>query len=129
VAGPVVFISRSRIREGKSAALRDQVGQAASIIESTKPNTVFFHAFVDEEAGAVEIVHVFPDAEAMDLHMEGAAERARAGWELMAPEGFRIYGKPSERTLALLQGMAGAQGIDLHVASTHLAGFTRLTRG
>jgi hypothetical protein len=129
MADPVVFISHSRIREGKLEELREQFRRSIGLIESAKPRTVFFHAFMDEDGGAVEIVHVFPDAAAMDLHMEGAAERAKAAWELMAPRGFRIYGAPSEGTLSQLRSMAEAQGIDLHVAPAHVGGFARLMPG
>jgi hypothetical protein len=127
VGGPVVFISRSRVREGRLEEFREHFRRGLDVIKATKPHTVVFHAFLDEEDMEVEIVHVFPDAKAMDLHMEGAGERAKAAWEHMEPMGFRIYGTPSDRVLTMMRQMAKAQGIDLQLKAEHVGGFARLS--
>jgi hypothetical protein len=129
MAGPVVFISRSRIRDGRLADFGQHFRNGVGLVESGKPNTVLFHAFLDEDGETVEIVHVFPDAEAMDLHMAGAGERAKAAWEYLEPEGFTIYGVPSDGVLTRMREIADAGGIDLQLRPRHLGGFTRLSPG
>lgn len=55
-----------------------------------------FLAYVSEDGTRVTIVHVFADADSMDLHVEGAEERTRTAYEFVEPRGFEIYGMPSE---------------------------------
>jgi quinol monooxygenase YgiN len=128
MAGSIVFISRSRIREGHLDAVRGHVHAAAELIEAGKPGTVLFEAYLDEAAGVLEIVHVFPDADAMDRHMEGAAERAEAAWTDLEPEGFSIHGEPAPATLGMLRSMAQARGIDLRHVPEHAGGYLRRAR-
>ena len=60
------------------------------------PRTAVFLSFLDEEGSEVSFVHVFADSEAMDLHIEGADERARAAYEAIEPLGWEVYGTPSD---------------------------------
>jgi quinol monooxygenase YgiN len=74
----IVFISHFRIKEGRVDDVRPQFERGARAIEAEKPQTLVFLSYVDPDARAVTIIHAFGDAEAMDLHFEGAEERARA---------------------------------------------------
>ena len=46
--GPIVFISRSRIRPGKLDGLRSFLATGVAALEVAKPRTVAFLAYVDE---------------------------------------------------------------------------------
>jgi hypothetical protein len=70
----------------------------------------------------VSIVHVFADAEAMDLHMEGASDRSRSAMDFLEPIGFELYGQPTEGFKAAMGDMASL----LRIEPTHMAGFDRL---
>ena len=69
------------------------------------------------DARAVTFVHAFGDAEAMDLHFEGAEERARAAYELLEPDGWEIYGRPSKQALESMRRSADSFGVDLRVSA------------
>ena len=45
MAGPIVFISRWRIRQGKRAALEAMFAESLGFIGSAKPRTALFAAF------------------------------------------------------------------------------------
>ena len=62
------------------------------------------------------------NAEAMDLHMEGASDRSRAAMEFLEPIGFELYGQPTERFKAAMGDMSSL----LQIHPTHKAGFDRL---
>ncbi len=122
---PIVFISRFRIKEGKVDDIRRQFEERAEAIEAEKPQTLVFLSYVDRDARAVTFVHAFGDAEAMDLHFEGAEERARAAYELLEPDGWEIYGRPSEQALESMRRSADSFGVNLRVQPEYVAGFLR----
>jgi hypothetical protein len=70
-------------------------------------------------------VHCFPDAGSMDLHFEGSDERTAAVYEFVEPDGFEIYGRPSEQALETMQQAAAGSGVSLRVLPEHVGGFLR----
>ena len=128
MAGPIVFISRNRIKEGRLEDLREFLRTGTEALEKDKPRTLAFLAFADAAGTEVTIVHVFADAEAMDLHVQGADERSSAAYEFIEPEGFEIDGSASPAVLEMMEGAAAA-GPELVVRSQFLSGFLRLDSG
>jgi hypothetical protein len=61
----------------------------------------------------------------MDLHIEGAGERARAAYELIEPMGWEIYGQPSSAALGAMRAAAATAGVRLSVLPERVAGFLR----
>jgi quinol monooxygenase YgiN len=123
VSEPIVFISRFGVKEGKAEALRKFIADGARALEEEKPGTVAFLPYLDGSQREATIVHVFPDAEAMDAHFEGAEERSRASSEFLEPRGFEIYGTPSGKSLAMLREATSTH----HVVA--MAGFLRPAPG
>ena len=122
---PVVFISHFRIKEGKLEAVQRMSPEVTSRLEAEKPRTAVFLSFLDEEGTSVSFVHAFADSEAMDLHIEGAEERARAAYELVEPRGWEVYGRPSDAALQTLREAARRSGAPLTVRPAFLGGFLR----
>jgi hypothetical protein len=129
VSEPIVFISHFRVNEGKLESFRRFFRDGAPLIGAQKPRTVAFLAYADEQAGRVSIVHVFPDAEAMSRHFEGADERSAAAYEFITPDGFEIYGQPSADVVGTMQTGAASAGVTLSVTPGYAGGFLRLTGG
>jgi hypothetical protein len=63
----------------------------------------------------------------MDLHFEGADERSRTVSAFVEPDGWEIYGSPSEAALESIRRLAMTSGVDLHVATASLGGYLRFT--
>jgi hypothetical protein len=126
MGGPVVFISHLRVKDGMGVELRRRWPEATARIEAEKPRTAVFWSFLDESGTMVSIVHVFADAEAMDVHVEGADERARAAYEVVEPRGWEIYGPASEAVVTLLTTSASAVGVPLTRWPEYVDGFSRL---
>jgi hypothetical protein len=124
---PIVFISHFEVKEGKVEAWKDRAREAAASLGAEKPRTVAFLQYLD--GTALSIVHVFPDAESMDAHVEGAAERARAAYELIEPRGWEIYGKPSDGVLEMMRASAESANVPLALHPVHVGGFLRLAGG
>ena len=124
---PIVFISRSKIKEGKLEGLKQHAQMIRELIQAEKPGTLAFLQFLNEDETELSIVHVFTDADAADKHNEGVAERARGAFEFLEPISRELYGMPSEKALAMLTGVRppGAPEIEVHHIPKVLGGYIR----
>lgn len=126
---PIVFISHHGIKEGMLDEFRESYRRAAPSIEEDKPGTVAWLHYLDEDENEVTGIHVFPDAEAMERHMERAAERAGKAWEFLVPGRFEIFGKPNEKVLEFMKQTAAETGASLTVKPEYVTGYLRLESG
>jgi quinol monooxygenase YgiN len=125
VAGPVVFISHFAVKEGKLEEFRNLVTEMVPLLEASRPRTVAFLFYADEDASRLTIVHCFADADAMDAHFEGSDQRSAAAYEFIEPRGWEIYGQASEGALAGMRREAEAAGVSLTFLPDHVGGFLR----
>jgi len=125
MSGAIVFISHNRVREGKLEALKDYYRQVAEMTEANKPGTLAHMAYLSEDGTELSIVHLFPDAEAMDRHLIGVDELARKAREFMESLSLEIYGAPSERVLEMMRQIVGA-GVTLTHRPERVGGYIRL---
>lgn len=126
---PIVFISHLRVKEGKLDAYRHLQRDAARRLQAEKPRTLVFLTYLNAEGTQMTAVHVFADAESMDLHFQGSEERSKTAYEVLEPEGWEIYGSPSDAALETMQQAAASSGVTLTVQAEHVAGFLRPTSG
>jgi hypothetical protein len=122
---PVVFISQFRVRRGGETPLREAAAHAVDLIQSTKPGTALYGAYLDESASTVRFVHAFPDGEALVHHFEGADQRAGAVTEILAPSGFELFGRAPAGPTDRLQRDADLAGVLLERFPDAIAGFLR----
>ena len=125
---PIVLISHNKMKEGKFDAFLKIQQESILLIREQKPDTVVFLAYAREDGGEVSFVHVFPDAEAMDIHFHGAAERSKKAYEFMQPKSFEIYGTPSDEVLEMMEPTTGS-GVTLSINKDYIGGFLRLKSG
>lgn len=123
MSDPIVFISHSRLREGKLEAFAKLSEDVLAVMEAEKPGTVLHYGYTNEEETRIHFVHVFPDADAMDSHMVGVGERVGKADEFLETLAFEIYGTPSEQTLAMLRK---APGVEVAVSPVGFGGYIRL---
>jgi quinol monooxygenase YgiN len=126
---PIVFISHLRVKEGKLDSLRQLSAVAMKRLETEKPRTLVFLFYLDDSGDRVSFVHVFADAESMDLHFQGAEERSKAAYEFLQPDGWEIYGRPSDDVIESMRQAAESSGVTLTLQSQYVAGFLRPTSG
>ena len=84
--------------------------------------------YAGENSTEVSFVHIFPDAEAMDLHFQGVDERANKAYEFIQPMRMEIYGLPNDRVLASMRQIAES-GVSVRIDTDYLGGFLRLKTG
>jgi len=125
VSEPIVFISHFKVKEGKLEPLRELSHEVQAALQAEKPRTAAYLFYLNEGGTDMSIVHVFPDADSMDVHAEGADERSRAAYEFMEPAGWEIYGAPSRSVLEIMKEAASRAGVSLRLEPEMMGGFLR----
>jgi hypothetical protein len=124
-AEPIVFISHFRVKEGMLEPYKDLARKVTPLLQAEKPRTLAYLFYLSPSGSEATIVHVFPDAESMDLHAQGSEERSRVAFEFLVPLGWEIYGTPSNAVLAQMRQAASASGVTLTVQPDYFDGFLR----
>lgn len=120
---PIVFISRNRIREGKTEEFRKHYQGSIAPTLATKTGTIAQLAY-ENQAGEFTIVRLFPDAEALDLQIQGADERSKKTYEFIEPVSIEIFGTPNPATLEKMSKIAGS-GVAVSICPMYSGGFIR----
>jgi quinol monooxygenase YgiN len=125
---PIVFISNQRIKPGQLEGYKQYYQRVAEFTEANKPGTVVHLAYLNEAGTEATVVHVFPDAQAMEAHMRGIGKIAKKAAEFMEVVRWEIYGRPSN---AVLEGMLKIAGpkVTLSIKTQPIGGYLRLKPG
>jgi hypothetical protein len=125
---PIVFISNQRVKEGKLEGYKHYYRQVAEQAQADKPGTIAHLAYFNEKDSELSIIHIFPDAEAMELHMKGVDELAKKAYEYVEILSFEIYGKPADTVLERMMQIVGA-GIGPSIKPQRIGGYIRFQLG
>lgn len=128
MANPIVFISRNRVKKGMLDDFRIHYLDTVPLIEAGKLGTLVQLAYVNDESTKVDIIRVFPNADAMDLQLEGSDERSKVTYKFIEPTSIMIYGTPSEFAIDMMKKVAGT-GIDVCINPQFIDGFIRSKSG
>ncbi len=122
---PIVFISHFRVKQGKLEAFKQLTRQVIEQLQASKPGTVAYLAYLNEDGTELSFVHVFPDANAMDLHVQGADERSKTAYEFIEPVSREIYGAPSDQVMTMMRQI-DRSGNTLTLQPRLIGGYIRL---
>ena len=126
---PIVFISHHRVKPGKLEELKALTKEIWVGMETEKPRTLMNLAYLNEDGTEVTFIHAFADIEAMQLHWQGADERAQQAYEYVEPIGFEIYGSAGEQIVEGMRAEAAGAGATLTLVPAFVTGFLRLAPG
>jgi quinol monooxygenase YgiN len=124
MSGPIVFISHFKVKEGKLESFKQHAQMMSEYIQANKPGTVAFLQYLNEKKTELSIVHVFPDAEAYDRHLEGVGERAKGAFEIIEPMRRELYGMPNTQALTMSRPPDGS-GIAFDHKPKRMGGYIR----
>jgi hypothetical protein len=125
---PIIFISHQRVKEGKLEGNKQYYRQVAEQAKANKPGTIAHLAYLNEEGSEQSIIHIFPDAESMELHMIGVDELAKKAYEYVEILSFEIYGKPADTVLERMMQIVGTS-IAVNIKPQRIGGYIRFKAG
>ena len=124
MAEPIVFIVRHKIKEGRGEDFRRHYrGSVPRTLES-KPRTSVQLAYENPQGTQVTVVRLLPDADALDLQLQGADERSEITYKFIEPLSIEIFGEPGRLATERMQKMASS-GVAVSIHPGYLGGFIR----
>lgn len=128
MSGPIVFISHHKVKEGKLDEYVQLTKEVVAEIKAAKPGTLTHLTFTNEDGSVVSHVHLFPDADAFDKHMEGVSDRTNLAYQYIEPRAMELYGTLSDDAQKMFEKYAES-GINLTFNPRYHAGYMRFKPG
>lgn len=121
---PIIFIAHQQVKQGKAEEYKKVYQEVGEWMEANKPQTSAHIAYVSEDGTEASVIHIFPDIEAMEKHMQNLGDVGAKAFSLMEIVGFDVYGTPSKMVLdSMLKMIPGAK---VTVRPQHAGGYIRL---
>ena len=121
---PFVFITTSKIKEGKLDEYRAFTRKSVEIIHANEPRLIAFSTYINEDGTKATTVQVHPDVESMIFHLQVMRERMDIAFEHLELESMTVCGKPNDQFLEMAKQFTKS-GASLNVNPEALGGFTR----
>ncbi|MFW6090464.1 MAG: hypothetical protein ACODAF_01230 [Actinomycetota bacterium] len=126
-SGPVIYVDRSDVHEGRWDELKDGITALVAFVDREQPQMATYAFYLDEPANEMTVVSVHPDSASLERHIAvGGPEFEKLGNLLQLRE-IEVFGPLSERAVEAIRRKATALG-DAGVVRLHeqFAGFDRL---
>ncbi len=124
MTNPIVFIIRHRVKKGMIEAFRNHYQNSIPLTKTSKPSTMIQLAYINEDATEVDVIRIFPNAEGLDLQLQGADQRTKTTYQFIEPTSIEIYGTPNPIVIEMIKKVAGS-GIEVSVKPQFIGGFIR----
>jgi hypothetical protein len=121
---PFIFITTSKIKEGRLDEYRTYTRKSVEIIHANEPRLIAFSTYINEAGTKATTVQVHPDVESMMFHMQVMRERMDIAFENLELESMTICGKINDQFLEMAKQFA-TSGVSLNINPEALGGFTR----
>jgi len=96
---PIIFIAHQKVKQGKAEEYKKVYQEVGGWMEANKPQTSAHIAYLSEDGTEASVVHIFPDIEAMEKHMQNLGSIGTKAFALMEIVGFDVYGTPSKMVM------------------------------
>ena len=121
---PIIFISRNRVKDGMLAEFMRHYQNSIPKTEADKPGTFVQLAYASDDASSIDIIRLFPHADALDNQLRGADDRSKITYQYIQPTSIEIYGSPSDFAIEMMKKVAGS-GIKVSISPRFIGGFIR----
>jgi len=126
VPGPLVYIGKHAIQEGKLEVARDASRDLAEHLAANHPREAHFEIAIDDSRREMTVLQVHPDEESLKLHIEVGGDRIKAAYEFLeGTTSIEIHGNPTDELREMLNTMSAGAPVRIHSPD---AGFSRLAQ-
>jgi hypothetical protein len=122
----IVYVDTSDVRGGALEALKPAMKDLVDFVEANEPRIIAYNVYLSDDGTRMTVVHVHPDPESLEYHMEVVGPVLRQFVELVSLSSIHVYGEMSEKVLRQLHEKARVLGRDAVVVDSLHAGFIRL---
>src|SRR5919106_1472847 len=103
MTGPFIFMSKSKIREGKREDFKRALREMAEFVEANEPRVVAFEAYLNDDGTEATGVQVHPDADSMAFHMQVAFAKIAGFDQYLDTQSVEVYGVPNDAVLGMMK--------------------------
>jgi quinol monooxygenase YgiN len=121
----IVYVDTSDVREGALEELKSAMKELVDFVEANEPRIIAYSVYLSDDGTRMTVVHVHPDSESLEYHMEVAGPVFGQFVELVTLSSIHIYGDPNETALKGSHEKARVLGHGAVVVDALHAGFTR----
>ena len=125
-AGPVIYIDRSTVHEGRWDDLKVAIRALVEFVDHRQPQMMTYAFYLDEDASEMTVVSVHPDSSSLERHIEIGAPEFQKLAPYLTLRGIEVFGALSAKAIDLLEQKASTLGeggtVTVH---EHFAGFDR----
>jgi hypothetical protein len=121
---PIVFIIRHRVKEGMFEVFKNHYQNSIPFAKTSKLGTMIQLAYITDDAAEVDVIRVFPNAEGLDLQLQGADKRTQTTYRYIEPTSIEIYGAPNPFAIEMIKKVAGSD-VQVNVKPQFIGGFIR----
>jgi hypothetical protein len=128
MAGPFIFISQSRIKDGRLDDFKRGLREMAEFVETNEPRVIAFEAYVNDDATEVTGIQIHPDADSMAFHMQIAFEKILEFDQYLDTQSVEVYGVPNDAVSSMMKQIAdqfSGSEMSMRVRTNPVGGFTR----
>jgi hypothetical protein len=125
ISNPIIYIDKSRIREGQLEKLKIAMQDLAAFVEEHMPRLISYAFFLNEKQSEMTVVAVHPDSASLAFHMDEGAVEFRKFASLIELFKIEIYGHVTAAVLERLHQKARALGSGTVIENELFAGFSR----
>jgi quinol monooxygenase YgiN len=128
MSGPIVYIDRSEIREGKLEEVKAAIRELVDFVAANEPQLLSYHFHINGGGTRMIVVAVHPDSASLEFHMDVAGPVFRKFTRLIDLTAIEVYGDVSDAARKRLQEKAQMLGRGAALAHEPFAGFARFAR-
>jgi secreted PhoX family phosphatase len=128
MAGPFIFISQSKIKEGRLDDFKRGLREMAEFVETNEPRVIAFEAYINDDGTEVTGVQIHPDADSMAVHMQIAFEKILEFDQYLDTQSVEVYGVPNDAVSSMMKQISDqftGSEMSLRVRTNPVGGFTR----
>ncbi len=126
MSGPLVYVGKHAIQEGKLEVAREASRDLAEYLEANHPREAHFEIAIDDSLREMTVLQVHPDEESLKLHIQVGGDRIRTAYEFLeGTTSIEIHGNPTDELQEMLNAMSAGAPVRIHSPD---AGFSRLAQ-
>ena len=111
MAGPIVLIDVSSVREGALDELKERMNELAEFVRASDTRAISYQFFLSPDEREMTVIQVHPDSDSIVAQMAAAAPLFRRFAELQTMTALNVYGDPSAELREVLIRKADLLGL------------------
>lgn len=106
----IVYVDRSRVRDGKLDELKEAMADLAAFVEANEPQILAYNVYFDTDGERMTVVHAHADSASLAFHVEVAGPKFPPIGEFIELESIDVYGRPDPDLVERLRDKASSLG-------------------